>query len=125
MKGKFVSLLTLIVILSIVASTILVGCATKEAEPTEEAEPLPAVKAVNRAGVELPDDAAPIEEQVLRLAGTEYSWLSWSYTAYDFTGGPTYGIHDSCVRPDKEFMPQPSGCESWEVSDDGLTWTFH
>ena len=29
------------------------------------------------------------------------------------------------MRPDKEFQPQPSGCESWEVSDDGLTWTFH
>ena len=124
MKGKFVSLLTLIVILSIVASTVLVGCATKEAEPTEEVKPA-AEKVVNRAGVELPDDAAPIEEQVLHLGGTEYSWLSWSYTAYDFTGGPTYGIHDSCVRPDKEFMPQPSGCESWEVSNDGLTWTFH
>ena len=123
MKGKFVSLLTLIVILSIVASTVLVGCATKEAEPTEEVKPA-AEKVVNRAGVELPDDAAPIEEQVLHLGGTEYSWLSWSYTAYDFTGGPTYGIHDSCVRPDKEFMPQPSGCESWSVSDDGLTWTF-
>ena len=61
----------------------------------------------------------------MKLAATEYSWLSWSYTAYDYTNGALYGIHDSCVRPDKEFEPQPSGCESWEVSDDGLTWTFH
>jgi len=117
-----------------IASTALVGCATKEAEPTEvkpaekatekPTEAPAAKKVVNRAGVELPADAAPIEEQVLRLGVTEYSWLSWSYTAYDFTTGPTYGIHDSCVRPDKEFQPQPSGCESWSVSDDGLTWTF-
>lgn len=80
---------------------------------------------VNSVGVELPTDAAPIEEQILRLAQTEFSWWDWSYTAYDITGGSLQALHDSCVRPDKEFMPQPSGCESWEVSDDGLTWTFH
>ena len=130
MKNKFALLLILLVTLSMIASTALVGCATKEAEPTEvkpaeKATEAPAAKkVVNRAGVELPADAAPVEEQVLRRADTEYSWLSWSYTAYDFTNGPTYGIHDSCVRPDKEFQPQPSGCESWSVSDDGLTWTF-
>lgn len=130
MKTRFASLLVLLVIVSMMASTVLAGCGTKEAEPTEaeveKATEAPAAeKVVNRAGVELPADAAPIEEQVLRLGATEYSWLSWSYTAYDFTMGPLYGIHDSCVRPDKEFQPQPSGCESWEVSDDGLTWTFH
>jgi len=135
MKSKLTSLLVLLVILSMVASTVLVGCATKEAAPTEvkpvekatekPTEVPAAEKVVNRAGVELPDDAAPIEEQVLYRGISEYSWLSWSYTAYDFTFGPTFGIHDSCVRPDKEFQPQPSGCESWDVSDDGLTWTFH
>jgi peptide/nickel transport system substrate-binding protein/oligopeptide transport system substrate-binding protein len=130
MKTRFASLLVLLVIVSMIASTVLVGCATKEAKPTEAevekaTEAPAAAKVVNRAGVELPADAAPIEEQVLNLGATEYSWLSWSFTAYDFTMGPLYGIHDSCVRPDKEFQPQPSGCESWEVSDDGLTWTFH
>jgi len=99
--------------------------AEEAAAPTEAPAEEPAGAVVNSAGIELPADAAPLEEQVLRLANTEYSWLGWDYTAYDFTAGPTYGIHDSCTRPDKEFNPQPSGCESWEVSDDGLTWTFH
>jgi len=131
MRGKLTTTLVSFLVLSLVVSTALVGCG----QPTQEAEPTKAVeqpteapaetKVVNRAGVELPADAAPLEEQVLNLGVTEYSWLSWSYTAYDFTAGPTYGIHDSCVRPDKEFQPQPAGCESWEVSDDGLTWTFH
>ncbi len=138
MKGKFTALLMLLVVVTLIVSTALVGCkATEEATPTTEVkateakptekptEPPAVEKVVNRAGVELPDDAAPIEEQVLRRGVSEYSWLSWPYTAYDFTFGPTLGIHDSCVRPDKEFQPQPSGCESWEVSDDGLTWTFH
>jgi peptide/nickel transport system substrate-binding protein/oligopeptide transport system substrate-binding protein len=98
-----------------------------EEEPAveQEADAVMAEPVVNSAGVELPADAAPIEEQVLRLAQTEFSWWDWSYTAYDITGGSLYALHDSCVRPDKDFNPQPSGCESWEVSDDGLTWTFH
>ena len=29
------------------------------------------------------------------------------------------------MRPDKDFDPQPNICESWSVSDDGLTWTFN
>ena len=134
MKGKSALVLLWLVNLSLIASLVLAGCgATPEPEvaaPTqapaaEQPTEAPAAKVVNSAGIELPDDAAPIEEQVLKLAGTEYSWLSWSYTAYDYTGGALYGIHDSCVRPAKQFEPQPSGCESWEVSDDGLTWTFH
>ena len=26
---------------------------------------------------------------------------------------------------DKDMSPQPSLAESWDTSDDGLTWTFH
>jgi peptide/nickel transport system substrate-binding protein/oligopeptide transport system substrate-binding protein len=142
MKGQISKYLMWLVILSVIASMVLVGCgqtaapeepAATEApaeQPTEAAAapteaPAPAEKVVNRAGVELPDDAAPIEEQVLYRGDTEYTWLSWVTDAYDYTPGPLYGIHDSCVRPDKEFNPQPSACESWEVSDDGLTWTFY
>jgi ABC-type transport system substrate-binding protein len=130
MRDRLITPLVSLVVLFVMVSSTLVGCGqpTQEAPPTQAVEQpteAPAAKIVNRAGVELPADAAPVEEQVLRLGATEYSWLSWDYTAYDFTMGPTYGIHDSCVRPDKEFQPQPAGCESWEVSDDGLTWTFY
>ena len=141
MKSK----LSLFIALLAVTSLLLVACTTAappaateqeapatgdaemEEEPAveQEADAAMAEPVVNSAGVELPADAAPIEEQVLRLAQTEFSWWDWSYTAYDITGGSLYALHDSCVRPDKDFNPQPSGCESWEVSDDGLTWTFH
>ena len=139
MKSK----LSLSIALLVVGSLLLAACApaappaaTEQEAPAAEAEKkeAPAAakeeaamaeKVVNSAGVELPADAAPIDEQVLRLAQTEFSWWDWSYTAYDITGGSLYALHDSCVRPDKEFNPQPSACESWEVSDDGLTWTFH
>ena len=132
MKYRFTVLLALL----LVTGLILAGCAGAETTPSETAEDSGSTASsdsgdssagpvVNSAGIELPGDAAPVEEQVLRLAQTEFSWWDWSFTAYDITGGSLYALHDSCVRPDKEFNPQPSACESWEVSDDGLTWTFH
>lgn len=118
--------------LLLIAGLILAGCGAPAASPepsvSEPSESAPAESSgpvVNSAGVELPADAAPIDDQVLNLAQTEFSWWDWSFTAYDVTGGSLWALHDSCVRPDKEFNPQPSACESWEVSEDGLTWTFH
>ena len=125
MRGKLATMLVSLVVLS-----LIVSCAQPTQEATKapdqpKATEAPAAKVVNSAGVELPADAAPIEEQVFRRGVTEYPWLEWAYTAYDTNFGTTMGISDSCVRPDKEFQPLPSGCESWEVSADGLTWTFH
>ena len=34
-------------------------------------------------------------------------------------------IHDRLVTRDYEFGYRPGLAESWDVSDDGLTWTFH
>ncbi len=150
MKGKIAPLWISLVVLSLIAAT-LGGCAqaTPTAAPTQAAaqatqapavkptEPKPAATqppaptvppapkaVVNRAGVKLPADAAPIEQQVLNLGTTESKWMSWDGSVYDSNTGTVYGIHDSCVRPDKEFVPQPNACESWEISKDGLTWTF-
>ncbi len=43
--------------------------------------------------------------------------------------GPTQmvagNIYESLLRYDTELNPQPSLATSWEVSDDGLTYTFH
>lgn len=35
-----------------------------------------------------------------------------------------YAVYDGLVRVDANLVPQPALAESWEVSDDGLTWTF-
>lgn len=34
-------------------------------------------------------------------------------------------IYDTLVRPGPDLLPQPGLATRWEVSDDGLTWTFH
>ncbi|MFZ5916847.1 MAG: peptide ABC transporter substrate-binding protein [Chloroflexota bacterium] len=136
MKAKFASVMTLWIVLVTIAS-LLMGCATEEAQPTAEVkatEPKPAeeatkppaeVKVVNRAGVELPADAAPLDQQVMRYAETESTWMTWDASVYDENVGDMYAWADSCARPDEFYEPQPNACESWETSADGLTWTFH
>ncbi len=82
------------------------------------------VKVVNRAGIELPANAAPIEQQILRIADVETKWGGSDTSMYDGLSVSTFAFHNSCTRPDRNFDPQPNGCESWTVSEDGLTWTF-
>ncbi len=148
MNRRTVSLVYVLVALSLVLVSALAGCAPAPAAPAAPAAPTaapaepaaapveptaapaaptaaPAAKVVNRAGVELPADAAPIEKQVLNLAADDGKWIGWDSTVYDSITSSTFGLSDSCVRPDRNFDPQPNACESWEVSEDGLTWTFH
>ncbi len=134
MNGKFTRWLMVLISLTLLTSMVLVGCGpTEEPSPAEATkppaaqatEPPAAAKVVNRAGVELPADAAPIEQQVMRYAETESTWLTWDASVYDENVGDIFAWADSCVRPDEFYEPQPNACESWEVSSDGLTWTFH
>lgn len=149
MKSKFSVLFILLVTLSMVASTALVACtqatpvpptaAPKPTEakpaapaPTQPPAPPPTVKpteapkaVVNRAGVKLPADAAPIEKQVMRYAETEQQWQTQDASFYAENVGDMFAWNDTCTRPDRNYVPQPNICEKWETSKDGLTWTFH
>lgn len=44
-------------------------------------------------------------------------------TAY-ITRNHGYLIYDTLFAMDENFKPQPQMVESWETSDDGMTWTF-
>ncbi|HXF62757.1 MAG TPA: peptide ABC transporter substrate-binding protein [Caldilineaceae bacterium] len=112
---------------TLLALLLLAACAPAgQPSAPEAAEPAaPAGPIVNSVGVTLPPDAAPLSEQVIRMPATEATWMTWDASVYDENEGDVFAWADSCVRPDKEFQPQPNACTSWEVSDDGLTWTFH
>lgn len=45
-------------------------------------------------------------------------------TAY-FSFQVLENVFDTLVEPDENLQMQPALAESWEVSPDGLTWTFH
>ena len=109
MRTKITVSMILLVILSMVASTVLIGCSTPAEEPTtsedpaEPAEPAESEPVVNRAGVELPPDAAPLEEQVLRMASNEFTWMTWDASVYDENIGDMIAWADSCVYPDDNY----------------------
>ncbi|MFN2269437.1 MAG: hypothetical protein ACK2US_01285, partial [Anaerolineae bacterium] len=126
MNSRWTSALVLFMLL---AGLVLAACgggeeasATPEPQATEPpaaaaTEPPAAEgKVVNRAGVVLPDDAAPVEEQVLHLATEEQTWLTWDASVYDEMYGDVFAWTDSCVRPDRKYEPQPNACTSWETS---------
>ena len=52
---------------------------------------------------------------------------TWDYLAtwQSTQSEPTCFLEDGLVNYDMENVMQPSLAESWEVSDDGLTYTFH
>jgi len=151
MKGKFARPLFVLILLSVIA-TLVLGCtapapapaqpqptaAKAAAEPTKApaaeptkaaAQPTAAPKAaegvVNRAGVKLPADAAPLAKQVMRYAEDENKWMTWDASVYSENWGDYVAWADSCIRPDKNYVPQPNICTKWETSKDGLTWTFY
>lgn len=123
-KKRFFSGLLVVTLLAGVLAACAAPAGPEVAAPVAEA-PGAAGPVVNRLGITLPADAAPLEQQVFRLPSSEQTWMTWDASVYDENDGDVFAWADSCVRPDKEFEPQPNACSSWEVSDDGLTWTFH
>jgi peptide/nickel transport system substrate-binding protein/oligopeptide transport system substrate-binding protein len=135
MKHRFTSLLAALAALVVIAGMGLAGCTSQPTEPAADQSAEQASAAapadtgapiVNSAGVELPADAAPLDQQVLHVrTGTEQPWLTIDSSMYATNAGGYFAWGDVCTRLDRNFIPQPAGCESWEISDDGLTWTFH
>lgn len=124
MKQSTNALLGKIGIVGLLLSLLLTACGAPAAtQPGSEAA-APAGPVVNRAGVTLPADAAPIEQQVIRIPTNEQTFMTWDATVYNENEGDNFAWADSCVRPNRQYEPQPNACTAWTVSDDGLTWTF-
>lgn len=76
---------------------------------------------------DLPADAAPAEDQVLRIPcsnirnETTFDFVVSVYQRYACVGDL---FSDTLVNLDKDFNVIPGAAESWSVSDDGLTWTI-
>ena len=90
---------------------------TQPTEPTAEPEP------VSNIG---PDGREYADEQVYRsLYSSEVNTMNYlsSGTTYELVVGAN--TIDSLVENDTYGNILPCGAESWEVSEDGLTWTFH
>jgi ABC-type transport system substrate-binding protein len=74
--------------------------------------------------VPLPADALPQEQQILRTMGREGRYLDWSKSVQQRQFESAL-ITEPLVRRNENYELVPAGAESWDISDDNLTWTFH
>ncbi len=122
----FLFILTLTGCNSQTTSTTETGGTQKEAaieEPVEAADD----SYTTIYGERLPDDAAPYEMQVY----AEACDITANHITFDFQVAVYQRFclpdlfQDQLVNLDKDFNVIPASAERWEVSEDGLTWTFH
>ncbi len=116
-------------------STLFGGCATSpatEAPPTVEAPAAATAKPaaeVSEFGATYPADAAPKEYQfTLTVANSSASanWAGMDICDSVYARAPLAGyFSEPLIRLDNNFAVVPGQATRWEVSDDGLTWTFH
>jgi ABC-type transport system substrate-binding protein len=76
------------------------------------------------AAPEFPENAAPQDQQILRIMGREGRYLDWSKSVQQRQFESAL-ITEPLVRRNENYELEPAGAESWETSEDGLTWTFH
>jgi oligopeptide transport system substrate-binding protein len=86
--------------------------------------PAPAWAAKNSVGVELPQDAAPSGKQTIRVMGREGTYLDYTKTTWKRQWEPSL-VQEPLTRRNHQYEVEPAGAERWEISKDGLTWTFH
>ncbi|MBI3455580.1 MAG: peptide ABC transporter substrate-binding protein [Candidatus Rokubacteria bacterium] len=84
----------------------------------------PAWAGQNAVGVELPADARPAGKQVIRLMGREGTYLDASKTTWKRQWEPSL-VQEPLTRRNHQYEVEPAAAERWEISSDGLTWTFH
>jgi ABC-type transport system substrate-binding protein len=99
--------------------------AAATAAPAEEADADPMVTVF---GERLPDNALPYEEQVYRLPCSitaNHITADFMVSVYQRYCGLDNALTIALVDLDKDFNVIPMAAESWEASEDGLTWTFN
>lgn len=125
------ALLLLLLLALLVAACTAAPAAQAPAEPAAsgEGEAAPAGgPVVNSLGIELPADAAPLEQQVL-----VYPYSGWAtFTTLDFftsvyqrADAITDILSESLVRLDKNFQVLPGAATDWSSDESGLVWTFN
>ena len=94
-------------------------------EPEEKDEEKDKVEDTGETG-DATDDAAASDEKVLRLNNdTEPTSLDPSIGFDAVSWEPLNNLMEGLTRLDTEHRAGPGVAENWDISDDGLTYTFH
>lgn len=111
--------------LLVVMAMVLPACAPSAAPPPPEATAPPPPEATAPPPPEPTEPPPPPEKRALRVT---FAWPTYIDPAVgsDFSSTSSLcNLYDTLVFPNTEGGVDPHLAESWEVSSDGLTWTFH
>jgi peptide/nickel transport system substrate-binding protein/oligopeptide transport system substrate-binding protein len=72
----------------------------------------------------LPENAAPFDQQKIRLFEIDGPYMEWFKTIYKRSAA-TDLISEPLVRMDRNYDLTPAGALSWEPAPDGRAWIFH
>ena len=111
----------LIALLAVLVMVTAVGCAP--VAPASETAEEEAMEVVSTGGVTLPADAAPLDQQVFRSAGIEGKHFDTMRNEYE--GFAYESTIEQLAKMGPEGDWHPAAADSWELSEDGRTWTFH
>ena len=117
--NRFGPLLALMAVLIMVTAA---GCVAPAA-PASEMPETDMMDVVSSGGVTLPDDAAPLDQQVFRSAGIEGKHFDTMRNEYE--GFAYEAAIEQLAKMGPEGEWHPAAADSWELSEDGRTWTFH
>ncbi len=129
---KLACVISLLVILSMTLASCT-SAATPTTEPEEPVEVIETEVPVEEMETEVPAEPVegePVEEEpvedepVTMTVGTTYIWDTANPTFGWYGYTIRYMIYDTLVEEAGISNFIPGLAESWEVSDDGLTWTF-
>ncbi len=99
--------------------------ATARPQPAATTPPAPAGDVVNIFGRKLPSDAAPLSQQYLIIPyQQEGEATEFAVSVYN-PGGGSWDGGFSLAMLDRNGTMHPGSADSWEVSSNGLDWTFH
>ena len=104
-----------------VCLALFIGCTAPVAQAPAESSAAGPV--VNSLGVELPADAAPLDQQVYRFAAIEGKHFDTMRNEYE--GFAYERTIEQLAKMGPEGEWHPAAADSWEQSEDGRTWTFH
>lgn len=117
MKKKFYFLLTAILLFTLV----LAGCSSDKTESEGEDKP---EGTVSEEGTDEGGKSAG-EQKIIFALQNEPDGLDPGITNNSFASPFLANLYEGLITYDNENNQIPGNAESWEVSDDGLVYTFH
>lgn len=113
-------------LLALLSLTALIAVACDPGDPIDPEDPTAEVEETPPVDEEPDDPAEPTAGGTLVAAiGGDPDQLDPHTTTSSFAFTVLENIYDTLVQPTSDLTMEPALAESWEVSDDLLTWTFN